>query len=146
LELDSKVSTPLGSRLGIELSKALGLDIPRRPNNLKVHNTCYKPETISKDLLDSLGLNLGFGISMPPKKDKIPIDFERVKFIKSPDSSIKRVYNPKLYIRKEQLILDIAQREIEEAINKFKEATKKAFHQSLKNPHVSNLKKARLKY
>ena len=126
------------------------LNLPRRPNNLKVHNICLKPEAITKELLDTLGLNLGFGISLPPKKDKTPIDFERlrrsirVKFIKFPDYDTKRTYNPKLYIRKENLQLDKAPRKIEKAINNFEESIKKAFQQSQKVPHVGNLDKAKI--
>ena len=126
------------------------LNLPRRPNNLKVHNICYNPEAISKELLDTLGLNLGFGISMPPKKEKTPIDFERlrrsirVKFIKFPDYDTKRTYNPKLYIRKENLTLDKAPRKIEKAINNFEEATKKAFQRSQKAKHVGNLDKTKI--
>jgi hypothetical protein len=100
---------------------------------LKVHNICHNPEAISKELLDTLGLNLGFGISMPPNKEKTPIDFERlrrsirVKFLKFPDQDTERTYNPKLYIRKENLKLDKAPKKIEKAINNFEEATKKIF-------------------
>ena len=80
---------------------------------------------------------------MPPKKDKAPIDFNRlrrlmqVKFIEFPDYDTKRTYNPKLYIiREENLQLDKAPRKIEKAFNKFEEATRKAFQ---KRPHIGNL-------
>jgi hypothetical protein len=115
-----------------------------------VHNICNNPKTILKELLDTLGLNLGFGISMPQKKGKVPIDFERlrrsirVKFIKVPDYDKKRTYNPKLYIRKENLQLDKAPRKIEKAINNFEETTNKAFQQSQKGPHVRNLDKTKI--
>jgi hypothetical protein len=53
-------------------------EIPRQPKNLKVHNLCTDPNSISKNLLDTLGLNLNFGVSIKPRKDDIPIDFERL--------------------------------------------------------------------
>ena len=85
---------------------------------------------------------------MPPKKDKAPIDFNRlrrfmwVKFIVFPDYDTKRTYNPKLYIiREENLQLDKAPRKIEKAFNKFEEATRKTFQ---KRPQVGNLDKTKI--
>jgi hypothetical protein len=84
---------------------------------------------------------------MPPKKDKAPIDFDRlrrlmqVKFIEFPDNDTKGTYNPKLYIREETLQLDKAPRKTEKASNKFEEATRKAFQKKL---HVGNLDKTKI--
>ena len=126
------------------------LDLPRRPNNLKVHNLCREPEKISKELLDTLGLNLGFGIALPPKKDKIPIDFERIrrdiriKFIEFPDDSNNNTFNKKLHVKKDNPNMAKAPREIERAINNFEQATKEAFNNSWKRPFVGNLEKKKI--
>jgi type IV secretory pathway VirB10-like protein len=45
-------------------------DLPRQAKNLKVHNLCADPSSINQDLLDTLGLNLNFGISLKPNKKK----------------------------------------------------------------------------
>ena len=127
------------------------LDIPRQPNNLKVHNLCRDKGKISKDLLETLGLNLGFGIALPPKKDKIPIDFEkirrdiRIKFIEFPDEYDNKAFNKKLYIKKKNDIpLAKAPRAIERAINNFETATKEAFRNSWKRPFIGNLEKKKI--
>lgn len=54
-------------------------NLPKKIQNLQCHNLCQKKEDIPVDILDTLGLNLSFGILLPPKKDKIPIDFERLQ-------------------------------------------------------------------
>ena len=52
---------------------------PRKPKNLKVHNLCRNDTEIITEIKDTLGLNLGFGISLPPNKKKLPIDFNRLR-------------------------------------------------------------------
>ena len=96
-----------------------------------------------------MGINLAWDLAYQcrQKKDKAPIDFNRlrrlmqVKFIEFPDYDTKRTYNPKLYIREENLQLDKAPRKIEKAFNKFEEATRKAFG---KRPQVGNLHKTKI--
>ena len=54
-------------------------DLSRKPNNLECHNLCENEESVSKEVLETLRLNLGFGVSMKPDKTTIPMDFDRLK-------------------------------------------------------------------
>jgi hypothetical protein len=126
------------------------LNLPRRPKNLKVHNLCQEKEKISKELLETLGLNLGFGIALPPQKDKIPIDFERIrrdiriKYIELPVENNNTTFNKKLHIKKNNRHLERAPRGIEKAIDNFETATKEAFKNSWKRPFIGNLEKKKI--
>ena len=53
------------------------LNLPRKPRNLKIHNLCTDQKALSKEILETLGLNLDHCIAMPIKKTN-PIDFERL--------------------------------------------------------------------
>jgi hypothetical protein len=122
-------------------------DLPRQPNSLKVHNLCTNPTSISKDLLDTLGLNLNFGISLKPRKDEIPIDFERLR------CSIRLKY-VKFPIKKEIFISKLhstsnwpppnAPKKVETAIDNYETATAEAFQKSWKRPQIENLGKAKI--
>jgi hypothetical protein len=103
------------------------MDLPRQAKNLKVHNLCDNPTSIPQDLLDSLGLNLNFGISMKPNKEKIPIDFERLKrsirlkFVRFPLK--QETFIPKLHSKSDWPPPN-APKAIEAATNKFEETAK----------------------
>ena len=45
---------------------------PRKSENLQVHNLCIINLEIITEIKETLGLNLGFGISLPPNKKKTP--------------------------------------------------------------------------
>jgi hypothetical protein len=103
------------------------MDLPRQAKNLKVHHLCRDPTSISQDLPDTLGLNLNFGISLEPDKEKIPIDFERLrrsiglKFVEFPPK--QEVFVPKLHSKSVWLPPN-APRKIEIAMNQFEESAK----------------------
>ena len=78
-------------------------DLPRKPNNLKCHNLCENEESVWKEVLETLGLNLGFGVSMKPDKTTIPMDFDRLKravrlcFVKFGDKKEEEQYLKQLH-------------------------------------------------
>jgi hypothetical protein len=122
-------------------------DLPRQAKNLKVHNLCDDPSSIDQTLLDTLGLNLNFGISLKPNKEKFPIDFERLrrsirlKFVKFPIK--EEVFIPKLHCKSDWLPPN-APKVIETAMNNFEETTKKAFIKSWKHPHLENMEQSKI--
>ena len=79
------------------------LNLPRKPRNLKIHNLCANQKALSKEILETLGLNLGHGIVMPIKKTN-PINFERLqrtirlKYVAFPPEDPNNRYNPKLRV------------------------------------------------
>jgi hypothetical protein len=99
--------------------------------NLKVHNLCCKKTTISKDILDTLGLNLNYGVSLPPNKEEIPIDLDRLrrsirlKFIKFPQKEDNEPFISKLHTKSDWLPPD-ASKKIENAIDDFEVAKKES--------------------
>jgi hypothetical protein len=102
-------------------------------------------------MLNTLGLNLNFGVSLPPfkDKDKIPIDLERLrrsirlKFVKFPPKEGNEIYVPKLHAKSDWLPPD-ASKKIEKAMDNFDTATKKAFEKSWAKPHIANIDKKRV--
>ena len=40
-------------------------DMPRGPRNIKVHNLCEDKSSVSQELLDTLGLDLGYNVTLP---------------------------------------------------------------------------------
>ena len=116
--------------------------MPRQPNNLKVHNLCTDPKSISKNLLDTLGLNLNYGVSIKPRKDDIPIDFERLrrsirlKYINFPIKT--EIFIPKLHSTS-VWPPPSAPKKVETAIDTFEKKTTEAFKRSWKRPHIENL-------
>ena len=126
-------------------------NLPRPIQNLKIWNLC-RPETILPDgLEDILGLNLGFGINLPPSKDKLPLDFKRLRrsirtkfldfgFSKTDDDS----FDPKLHIPKTTHISQQAPPAIEAAVNRFESNCTPAFHNSWSRPFHPNLMKQQI--
>ena len=88
---------------------------------------------------ETLGLNLGFGISLPPNKKKLPIDFNRLRKpvrAKYIDFDKNKEFNKKLYVQKHNTTLQEAPKAIESAINKFERACKISFENAWKkNAH-----------
>ena len=123
-------------------------NLPKKIQNLQCHNLCQQKEDIPADVLDTLGLNLSFGISLPPKKDKLPIDFERLQrsvrlcFTKF-DKKQEEVYVHKLKSRSDWEP-EPAPKLVEDALNRFKSAASTAFQKSWKKPHVYNLEKCKI--
>jgi hypothetical protein len=114
---------------------------------LKVHNLCTDPKAIPEDLLNTLGLNLNYGISLKPDKERIPIDFERLrrsirlKFVKFPPK--QDMFIKKLHSKSDWPPPD-APKTVETAMNRFEAATKIAFTKSWKQKHLQNLKESRI--
>jgi hypothetical protein len=114
-----------------------------KPRNLKVHNLCQDPSsTPPPAVLDALGLDLGFCLSLP-REDSNPIDFDRFRrdirirytFRNEEDSD----YNRKLYVKNEEWEPNQAPPNIEDAINKFEAASGDAFRQSRHYKHDYNI-------
>ena len=102
-------------------------NMPRKPENLQLHNLCRDKNLVTNELLETLGLGLGHGLALE-QKDENPIDFERLRysirlqfadFDKDNDDDD---FNPKLYV-KSSWIPDEAPTIVEAAINDFEEKT-----------------------
>ena len=123
-------------------------DIPRKPSNLECHNLCRNPEAVTEEILETLGLNLTFGISLPPKKDKLPIDFDRlqrsVRLCFTPfDKKNDEIDIPKLRSRS-KWEPDPAPKMVEDALTRFKTSITKAFENSWSRPHIVNIEKRKV--
>ncbi len=114
-----------------------------KPLYLKVHNLCQDPSsTPPPAVLDALGLDLGFCLSLP-REDSNPIDFDRFRrdirirytFRNEEDSD----YNRKLYVKNKEWEPNLAPHNIEDAINKFEAASGDAFRQSRHYKHDYNI-------
>ena len=53
-------------------------DLPRKPRNLQLHNLCNDKSLVTNDLIDTLGLGLGHGVTIKQPQQN-PIDFERLR-------------------------------------------------------------------
>ena len=79
------------------------MKFPRRPKNLKIHNLCTDHNALTKEILETIGLNLGHGIALPMKPTN-PIDFKRLrctirlKYVPFPPEDPNDKYNPKLKV------------------------------------------------
>ena len=122
-------------------------DLPRKPSNLECHNLCRDPEAVTEELLETLGLNLTFGISLPPKKDKLPVDFDRlqrsVRLCFTEFNKKEEIDIPKLRSRS-QWEPDPAPKKVEDALNRFKISITKAFKNSWSRPHIMNLEQHKI--
>jgi hypothetical protein len=115
----------------------------RSPTHRKVHNLCRNPTDVAPDVLDALGLGLGFGLSLQ-RKDVNPIDFERLRkdlrtrytFRGKPP---RQLHFPKLYVKSDDWIPDDAHDSIESALTKFETATNASFQRSRQVKHNYNL-------
>ena len=121
------------------------LNLPRKPRNLKIHNLCTNQKALSKEILETLGLNLGHGIAMPIEKTNL-IDFERLqrtirlKYVHFPPEDPNNRYNPKLRVASQWNPPD-APRDVETIIDMFEKATKEAFQDCRKKPPITQMKK-----
>ena len=119
-------------------------DLPQKPNNLKCHNLCENKESVSKEVLETLGLNLGFGVSMKPDKKLIPMDFDRLKrairlcFVKFGDKKEEEQYL-KQFHSKSDWPPPKAPKIVELAIKNYEAAVTTAFDNSWKQEHIVNL-------
>jgi hypothetical protein len=105
-------------------------DMPRKPDNLQLHNLCKDRSLVTEDLIQMLGLGLGHGLALEQKEED-PIDFERLRrSIRLQFHGINRDngydYNLKLYVPSDWQP-DLAPDAVESAINDFEQQTKKAF-------------------
>ena len=123
-------------------------DLPRKPSNLECHNLCRNPEAVTEEILETLGLNLTFGISLPTEKDKLPIDFEQLQ------RSVRLCFT-KFDKKKDEIDIaklrsrskwepDPAPKMVEDTLNCFKVSTTKAFENSWSRPHIANLKEHKI--
>ena len=49
--------------------------LPQPITNKTIYNLCHKSTKLPPNLESILGLNLGFGLNLPPNKSNLPIDF-----------------------------------------------------------------------
>jgi len=116
-------------------------DFPQRPRNLKVHNLCEHKDSVSQELLDTLGLDLGYNVALPQQETN-PIDFDRlrrsirIQCCNFPDSDDD--YNPKLYKTSEWEPKE-APEEIEDAMDAFERNTNKDYQASRKATLIYNV-------
>ena len=105
-------------------------DMPRRPDNLQLHNLCNDKSLVTDALLETLGLGLGHGVAMK-QKDENPIDFDRLRrsvriqfsdFDKDNDND----FNPVLHVQGPWQP-EPAPGIVESAINDFEEKTNNLF-------------------
>jgi len=75
------------------------LGLPYRPETLELHNPCEELSALPQELIDTIGLDLGYGVALTLKEEN-PINFERLRrsiriqcktFLEP-----KEEYNPKL--------------------------------------------------
>ena len=52
--------------------------LPFRPETLELHNLCEDPSAVPQELIDIIGLDLGYGVALPLKEEN-PIDFDRLR-------------------------------------------------------------------
>ena len=118
-------------------------NLPRKIKNLQCHNLCQNKESVSTEILETLGLNLGFGISLKPDKRTIPIDLKRLQrsvrlcFQKLPDKAEEQ-YIPKLH-SKSEWAPPLAPQKVELALNTYIKPVTIAFNNSWKQEHIVNL-------
>ena len=99
--------------------------LPAPIENKTIYNLCLPSTKLPPDLLSILGLNLGFGISLPPKRE-VPINFDRLRqsirtrFIHfdTPNDD----FNPKLYVKNPPTNLPKTPPAIETAVDRFEES------------------------
>jgi hypothetical protein len=104
--------------------------LPRQPTNLQVHNICRHQDNVPTTLLKTLGLGLGYCLSLA-REPKNPIDFDRLRR----DLRIRHCmagkddegYNPKLYVRNDAWDPPDAPPDVESAIKTFETTTNDLF-------------------
>lgn len=116
-------------------------DMPQRPRNSKVHNLCEDKSSVSQELLDTRGLDLGYSVVLPQPESN-PIDFERLRrSIRIQCSNLpepEEEYNPNIYKRSEWK-LDLAAKVIEDAVNAFERNTNEDYQESKRTSLVYNI-------
>ena len=78
--------------------------MPRKPDNLQLHNLCEYQSLVTDELLETLGLGLGHNVALK-QKDENPIDFERLRysirlqFTEFDRNDDDNDFNPKLHVK-----------------------------------------------
>jgi hypothetical protein len=122
--------------------------MPRRPSNLKIWNLCDDPTKPPKKLLETLGLELGYGI-ITKQRDKNPIDLDRLrrstrlKFVKFSPTYDDEDYNPKLRTSSDWEP-PLAPKDIETALDEFETTSTDTFKTYRMIPPIFNLDKERI--
>ena len=106
------------------------LDLPYRPEILELHNLCEEPSAVPQELIDTIGLDLGYGVALTLKEEN-PIDFERprrsIRIQCETFPELEEEYNPKIYKRSDyepKAALDA----VEDAINDFEERCRRDYN------------------
>jgi hypothetical protein len=111
------------------------ISIDSAPRNRKVHNLCQDPTAVPPDVLQALGLGLGFCLSLK-RKDENPIDFDPFRkairthytFRNQPP---RKLQFPKLYVKRgDDWDPDLAPKKVELAMDEFENRTTEAFRTS----------------
>ena len=95
--------------------------MPRKPDNLELHNLCEDQSLVTDKLLETLGLGLGHNVALK-QKDVNPIDSDRLwysirlQFAEFDRDDDDNDFNPKLHV-KIDWVPDPAPTVIENAIN-----------------------------
>ena len=123
-------------------------DLPLKATNLQCHNL-YKNSEAVTEVFETLSLNLTFGVSLPAKKNALPINFDQLqrsirlgftKFGKKKDkiditkSRFKSAWEPDP---------DPALKIVEDALNRFKMSVTKAFERCWSRSHITNLEECK---
>ena len=115
--------------------------MPRGPRNLKVHNLCEDKSSVSQEVLDTLGLDLGYNVALLQPESN-PIDFERLwRSIRIQCSNLpepEEEHHPKIYKRSEWKP-DPAAEVIEDAIDAFERNTTNDYQESKRTSPVYNI-------
>jgi hypothetical protein len=131
------------------LSESHPTALTQPPTNLKSHNLCNEPSTVPSTLLKTLGLGLGFCLSLD-REPTNPINFDRLRrdirtryaVADLPDTG----YHPKLYVRNEEWEPGNAPPDVEAALNAFESRSTALFHRSrLHANQLSNISAAALR-
>ena len=113
--------------------------------DIQQHNLCTDPTTLSKEILETLGLNLGHGIAMPMKQNN-PIDFKRLwctiwlKYVPFPPKHTDNKYKPKLRVASQWEPPETPS-DVKTVIDIFEKTTNEAFWDGQKKPPITNMKK-----
>ena len=97
--------------------------MPRKPENLQLHNLCEDQSLVTDELLETFGLVLGHNVALK-QKDENQIDFDwlwysiRLQYAKFDRNDDDNDFNPKLHV-KGDWVPDTAPTVIENAINDF---------------------------
>jgi hypothetical protein len=114
------------------------------PPHLQAHNLCESTTHIPPNLLRTLGLGLGFCLSLQREDAANPCNIDRLTrdiclcfHIKNDDNNSS--YNPKLYVQNEDWQPDNAPDDAEAGIKKFATAINQLYSDARKARHQYNI-------